>query len=646
MQNSQTPMLLNRSPRQLASTLLILCSVSCGTPAPAPWSIAARPPLAELPDVSVVARPAPRSLIRLAPVEWIGTANSVTPSNQDKQTRAERKAWIQALWTVAWKQSARFDVAASEDADGTALPKGVWRPDRVAASSPAAKGYTITLQIEVASGAWTVALLEPGSATLPVASRTAVPSDDLQAIAQAVDTLTVHCRIALGEDLSTRPAPVPAAQLLSTKPRVAALLARADASRRRGAVQTVLRTLSAARRLDGGSPTVLDQLAAAHAVAGDRDTASAVAREALTLTRRLDETTRHRLARTLVLAQTDPGSAEARGQDQQLLALGHASLRERPADIEGLWSTALAENFLGAFDQSLPRLEALMHRLPHNASVAYHAGWALLAAERAEDALDALQQANRGLPRRATFVPQMVAWFQLGKHERIASTLRQLRGDDDVRAAQASHELMRIQAAHALLRGRRDDAVRWLLEDLEWLRARPAVLAASTVELVEAGETLVRLGQAEAMATRLTALGELSLREPFLLDALAYLEGLIQVTRTSSRARTIEAGLARTGSELWQNQLAAFGAAAEGALADEVDALTAAAKRSDSTLVHAALAQAWERTGNPARSQAMLTDMGQAMAAIDLRRPLLHPLFNPARALAYLAVEAAENAQR
>lgn len=571
---------------------------ACGTAGPSTTEVVP-------PQVAVRAALPPGTVVRLLPAER--TADGDAPLLA-----------LDGWFREAMRQTTTFDIAAGPD-DVSQLPD---RPIREVAlhCDPTARVLTTTLRPA-----------EDG-ATMPLASasfrETSMPS--------AIDALAAGTRLALGEPGVAGTLPV--ALAYSPDPRAVERTEQGLGLLADGRLGEALRTLQTARRLDGGSPTVLDALAAVHSLLGDNEAARAIAEEGLALRDRLAPTALHRLGRTLQLARATLNQAAAAARDQELLALAEASLRERPFDLQGRYSKALALSFLGRFADSRPLWAELDRRLPGNAITRYHLGWAELATGRPAAAAEALARAAPTLPRAALVMPRAIALYEQGDHEALARFLDEMLTDPDLADGASGHELRRIQAAHALLTQRNDAAARLMLEQLEWLRQRPSLLQHRGGELRETGEVLVRLGRADELGVRIEAMADLGIGGADLQDALAFLAGLVQVARTGERARAAEASLLRNGRlDAWGYVLQAIGHRARGELLDEYTALAQAARLNDSPLVKAALVRSLRAMGRGAEADALRDAMRREMKELHLRRRLRHPLLGPELALAFLA---------
>lgn len=449
----------------------------------------------------------------------------------------------------------------------------------------------------------------------------------------AVDRLAWTSRRALGEP-ATEP-PVPSAASVSGDTR--AVLAADDGFvlLRDGAIEGASRALLDARTRDGGSPFVLDGLASVALLRGDPTTAQRLCLEALGLSARLAPTTQHRLARTLLLARASLRPDDAPQHDRELLQLGRTGQRERPYDPQPALSLAIAHNFLGEFAAARPLLESLRERLPQQAIVAYHLGWACLATHDPAAAVAQFEEAALRLPMPWVVVPRAIALHDAGDDDGLAGLLDRLAAEHDPQAGTLVHDLRRMQAAHALLRQQPDAAADHLLRDLRWLLAHPTALEARAGELAEQGEVLVRLGRGGDLPPLLLAMQG---QHPgsAVADSCAYLSGLAQIAATGERVETLEGQLSRGGDSVWALRLQAFAHERRGELADLHAALARAARLSDSPLTKALLAKSLRAMGKIDQAIALRTALRSEMSSIHLRRRPQHPLLGPELAFAFL----------
>lgn len=557
--------------------------------------------VAERPAGAVVHALEPGSVLRLLP------SAAVTEGGFDQ-------VFADALWREAMRQSVRFDIAAGLD-DVSELPQ-----------QPV---LGLSLRADLTARLLTCVLEPVDAPPVPLGSST-LQDRDLPA---AIDELAWRCRIALGEDAE---APVPVAACYTGDAAAAHDAERALRLLGLGDFAAAARAAADARRRDGGSPFVLELLAASALLRGDADAARKLAEEGLAYPLRLSPATAHRLARALLLARSSlyPGQAAAR--DRELLLLGDVAGRERPFDPQVQFTRAVALDFLERFDEAVPLLRRLAQRLPHNALVGYHLGWAELAAGDAAAAVQALQEAAVVLPRANTVLPRALALYAAGDHARLDDFLQELVEAALPQPDPAVHELRRMQAAHALLTERPQRAGDIMLTDLAWLLQRPSLLQQRAGEIADAGEVLVRLGRVKDLSAPLQALAGMR-PNGALADALAFLTGLQQVALSGHRAEAIEAALAKSGGvDVWSCVLRAVGHRATGELLDEYSALVQASKLSDSPLIKAALVRSLRATGRIAEAVALRQAMRREMLAVHLRQPMQHPLLGPELALAFL----------
>lgn len=575
---------------------LLLLAAACGTPPTPDRTIdpAGLPVRHALPAGTVV---------RVLPVatEPVGALRDLEPANQ--------------LWRTTLQQSAWFDFAGGiED---------------VASNAAVAVFY------DAGARRWSTALLQPESAAIPLASVENAGADALSSL----DALALQTRRALGDPVDEPP--LPATAILSADPRVLALLAEATSGQGEGDRRSQLALAQRARPLDPACTVTLMLLAESAFDLGDPEQAARTANEALGYDARLAPTTRHRLARTLILARThDPRLA--REQDAELTALAQAGMRERPFDPHVRYTAALAANLAGDYARSAPLWRELQQRWPRSGPVAYHLAFAELGTGNPKAALDAVQRARGRLPETRVLVPRILALHALGRDAELAAVLTDLAADPEIRHGSMLHGVLRMQAAHALLIGDRALATRHLLDDLEWLRQRPSQLDTFALDLVEAGEVLLRLGQDAELASRLTALQEAG-PPAAARQGIDYLLGRVAVARGEDPT-PIAAGLTREGSSafptatVWGTLLQAAWHGHRGELLDEATLLGRAALRTQDPLVHAALARAMRQAGKQPQADVVTTELQRRLDELDLRDLRDHPLLNPASALASLAV--------
>ncbi|MEO6595673.1 MAG: hypothetical protein ABIP94_13045 [Planctomycetota bacterium] len=527
----------------------------------------------------------------------------LAPGTPDEPSWRTAAVW----WREALRQTVSFEIT---DSRGTApIP-------------------ALQLSIDPASHALAAHLLAERREQ-PLAGESFADGD----LAGAIDRLAWATRLALGEPAV---APIPIAKATSAVPKAVLAVEDAMALLRDGALNGAHQALLDARREDGGAPFVLDGLAAVELLRSNAEAAVRLCLEALSYAARLHPTTQHRLARTLLLARASMHPLDARQHDRELLALAEAGQRERPHDPQPALSLAIASNFLGDFAAARPLLEALRERLPDQAIVDYHLGWACLATGDAASAVVHFETAALRLPSAWLVLPRAIALFEAGQHDELQALLQQLLAEIPANDAAASHQVRRMQAAHALLRGDLDAAVDRLLEDFSELLKSPTVLEGRAGEFAEQGAVLVRLGGGSRLPPLLTAIQH---QHPAsqVADACSFLQGLVQVSERREQAPDLQARLARDGESVWAVLLKAFAHEMSGEVADMNTALLRASGLSSSPMTKALLARSLRAMGNVTEADALRTALRREMTAIDLRAKPQHPLLGPELAFAWRA---------
>jgi hypothetical protein len=379
---------------------------------------------------------------------------------------------------------------------------------------------------------------------------------------------------------------------------------------------------------------VLDGLASLALLRGDALAAERTALEALGYEERLLPGTRHRLARTLLLARASAAPAAAAARDRELLALGDAGARERPHDPEPRLSRALALDFLGEFTAARPLLLELAGRLPEHPVVLYHAGWACLGSGDAAAANGWFARAAARLPAEFVLLPRAIALHDSGRHEELASLLRDARAEHA--GAPLEHDVLRMQAAHALLRAERELARERVVATLTWLVEHPLALRTRAGEVAEQGALLVRLGGGRELPPLLAAM-QAQHQGTDVADVGAYLGGLVEIARSGERQRHAETRLSHGGDSAWAALLAAYAHEVRGEVADMQAALARAARLSDTPMTKTLLARGLAATGRTAAAERLLAALRAEMRTLHLRARPRHPLLGPELAFAFAA---------
>lgn len=538
-----------------------------------------------------------------------GTILRLLPISLD-DADAERPA-LDGMWREAMRQSSHLDVAAGhEDCE-----------------SP----HAVALHLDASSGVLT-ASLRTTDGPRPLA----VIDNALPAWPAALDRAAQAVRAALGDDPQQVGGGEPTRgvrQIYSAEVRAVLLVESALKEGAEGRLRGAIQGLQRARQADPGCTLTLALLAEAELDAGAHEKARSLAREALGYENRLSPTTRHRLARTMLLAQArEPGSM---APERMLLELARVGGEERPHDPQVRYTRALALNLASEFEQAAPLWRELRGRWPRSGTVAYHLALAELGLHQPLAALAALEAGASRMSRWQILLPRAMALSGAGRHIQLDRELTELAEEPAVRNSGLIHELRRMQAAHALLTGRKDAAARYLLEDLEWMRQRPTQLDRLALDLAEAGWVLARLGKTRELAPFVEAIERLRPSKT-VRTVLTFLSGLIAVAENlphEAAARSLE----QEGQEVFSGVLHAAFHRREGRLLDEATALSRAALSSEDPLVLAGLARAMQQAGKLTEAAEVLDALRERLRRVDLRRLRDLPICSPGSALAMLA---------
>ncbi|MHC5064592.1 MAG: hypothetical protein ACYTG5_11540 [Planctomycetota bacterium] len=541
-----------------------------------------------------------------------GTVIELLPSEAVRAGRVSLRQ-VDGLLRESLRQDLRYDIAA-----------GVENCD---------SNYQLSIAIDPQAKVLTASLHRDGEAPLPLSSAVYLEAE----LPAAVDRLSLGILQALGSGM--REPWEPCSLIYSNDSSCVEQTEAGFEALNRGDVLAAQESFQRARSKDSGCTISLLGLGTAQLRSGRSDDAVETARGALEhMGQRMSATTRHRLARLVLLGEVVSDPRRATENDSALLRLGEASLRERPNDPHGLYSKALALNYLRRFSESSAVLAGLRKRWPGIPLVAYHLSFAELATDKPEAALQAIESAERKLPSESVVLPKCLALYHAGHHEELEKYLarlaRQRRGIDDRRP----HELMRMQAAHAILMGDRESAAEFMLTDIDWLRQRPSILQSLALDFAESGEVLVHLGYHEELAVRLQALDEVRVHAPYFRQAQAYLAALVSIQALGELPSTAISTLEGEEQFVWSTLLKAALHRRQGELVEEATDLATAIRITDSALVRASLARTMDAMGRDEDANRLRSDLGQRLMVIDLRRPLNHPLLSPARALAYISI--------
>ena len=556
-----------------------------------------------------IERPADQSVVRALPA---GTVVRVLSVRGDVLP-AVRTAAIDGWLREALRQSDWLDIAAGP----------------VAAES----GLAIAVTVDGVRGTLAASLVD-GKVEQPLGTVTYAAARPERVLPSAIDRLALRLRIALGDPVSEQPRPVALIHTGDAEAAAGVELALQDAGM--GDFAGASKRLQTIRKRDGASSFVLEAMASNASMLGAADEARRLAEEALQWTERRSPTTTHRLLRTLLLSRASLEPQLAGKYDQELWTLAQVAMRERPHDPEVRFTAGVALNFLGRFDEALPRLQELEQRLGAHTGTLYHLGWAALGAGDAATARDAFDRAARSLPIRATVVPRALARFAAGDREDLRLFLATVAQDPQVRSGAALHEIRRMQAANELLAGDGARAAEHILADVAWLQANPSVLELRAGELADMALVLVRLGEGERLRPLLDPIAA-QWPDTIVADAATYAAGLVEATATKARATTIEAALERRGRPFWSSSLAAFGLRQQGERAAEGEALARASQHAANPLLKAMLIENLAATGRSDQARALRDALHRELAVVDLRRRSQSPLLAPEYAMAWLA---------
>ncbi len=578
---------------------LLLFLAACGT------SPSTETPIADR-STPVVTRAAPGTVVVLDPM----TADGV---DELDTTAAD------GLLREAMRQSAQLDVASGVESTRTGRP------------------HRIAIHLDAPAAVLSATLRRDGAPPEPLCTVTSA----WPGLADAFDRLAAGIRQALGDDPNAAGGDDRTRSVAAIYSREARTLIATEAAIRasaEGRVRAALPLLRRARQGDPGCTFTLALLAETLLELGGADEYTAArdtAREALGYEARLSPTTRHRLARTLILA--DARLRRGIEPAQKLAELAAAGARERPFDPHVKFTAALAGNLAGDFAATAPALRELSLRWPQSGPVVYHLALAELGLGRAAESLTAIESCRDRLPRWHVLVPRALALHGAQRDTELSRELEEVAAEPAVRNSILIHEVRRMQAAHALLTGRRDAAVSLLLEDIEWLRQRPTQIEGLALDLAEAGMVLAWLDQGAALAPHVEALQKLRL-SPLGESVTTLLAGLVAAGADLPSAAAAQ-GLERSGAEVFARIVEAAAHRRRGELLAEVTALGRAALGTEDPLVIAGLARALRQSGRDAEARELLDELRTRLTRLDLRRLREQPLASPGRALALLAAQ-------
>lgn len=543
-----------------------------------------------------------------------GTVVEILPCSVDEAGQKIDPRVVDGLLREALRQSAKLDFAGATEA----CPAD-WR---------------LVVTVDETSRRLTTSLVAGADQERIAPIPLGVASLDGHDLHIAIDELAATSRAALGDhDTGARRL----GDVYSSSIPCVRLTEHALADLASGRIVEARALLERARRADGGCTITLAALANAMLDTGDHKGAARLTKQTLQhFETRTAPTTRLRLARTLLLARAaGSGRKETRSLDQQLLALGEAARIERPHDPHARYTHALALNYLGRFAEARRELEILLVRWPNVGLVGYHLAFAQLALGDARAARATTAAVRGRLSTSAMLLPTALALYHVGETDELRTLLEDML-ERSLPAAQI-HELYRMLASLEILTGNRAAAVRVLLEDLDWLRRHAFLLEHRANDLAEAGEVLLQLDAADALASRIEAIEPMTYNQAGASQALAYLSGLLLVHGGEATPTTAIATLDRGRRTVWSALLRAAGHRSRGELVDETRELATAIRLTDAALVHARLSWSLRELGRHDQATQLMRELREKLLQLDLRAPLRHPLLSPARALAFAA---------
>jgi tetratricopeptide (TPR) repeat protein len=535
-----------------------------------------------------------------------GSVLTLKPASIGKGKPRPTTTFLDALWRTALRQSPHFDCAAGIES----------------CESP----RQIELSYQPATQSFTTTLTQKQRAPIPLAAVQGME------IGPGIDLLAWQTRAALGEKVSRKPLPpVPCTLAYSADKDCIRFTELGLQELVAGRSMPAIRLFQQARRHDAASPVTLLHLAASLANRMDSPSqrqAQKTAVEALEYQSRLTLGTQHRLARILLLTSRD---------DAKLMALGVQYRLDRPHDPHGQFTIAHGLCRLGRYREALSLLTDLQSRWPRNAPVRYQLAFAMLATGNADGALTALEEARRGLSQAAVARPFAMALFHSNQHDELQRFLKDLRRRPGIKGNAPEREVMRMQASHALLTNQPAEAARYIAESFSWIRQTNTQLSRFTLDVVEDGEVLARLGQRQILADGIAGFLQLGQLPPAFANAITYLGGLLAVLDQKPTKRAL-ATLQKSHDTVLHGQLQAAVFRHAGQLKAETAALRRVLASSSDTLSYASYARALSDAGEQEMATKTTDYIRRRLLAFNQRAPYDHPLMTPGRAMAYLSI--------
>ena len=229
-----------------------------------------------------------------------------------------------------------------------------------------------------------------------------------------------------------------------------------------------------------------------------------------------------------------------------------------------------------------------------------------------------------------------MALYHSGRQEELKKMLADLAASSTVKNGPALHEILRMQAAHAILTRDMEAAVGFLLADLAWVRQHAQNLDPYTMHVAEAGEVLARFGKEQELLQSIQGFQQLGRLPPTFRSALTYLGGLVTVCQKKA-PEAAQAVLTKAGRAVWSHKLNAAHHHQRGELRREAQALERAIGGTNDPLVFASYARVLLAAGEKKKSDDIAKELNRRLVSFNQGHPRQHPLMSPARAMAYLA---------
>ena len=347
----------------------------------------------------------------------------------------------------------------------------------------------------------TTSLQRKGMGPVPLAAVELAPRTRL---AVALDALAEGTRLGLGEPRSSVASQAASVEaIVSPLVAVAATCTRARRRANRHDRGIAIANLEKALQKDPASAYVQCMLSSLLLDQGK-------AKNALTYAEKVGMTPARATPRLVHDAKRDILLATARYED--MIQLADLTLAVRPRDPYVKFTKALAQCMLRDYPKALPVLEKLSKRLPLGRGVNFALAYALLGTGKPDACMQLLPHLEKLLDKRLTTRIRCLCLYELGKLDELQDFLRTLAHDPEFRGNPGAIEVIGIKACFALLRRQDEDAARILLEQLDELRAWPAILDANPQILLDAAWTLVRLDDAARCAAALNAIPDINHR--------------------------------------------------------------------------------------------------------------------------------------